>query len=265
MKNTMRTLSPSLLVSTCALGFFGILAISVQPQMDGGQLIARANLVTEFDQEIDSSLHQANQESPASVRLFNHITDLGSGVWIKRLATVVALGLVIVPCWMVIFHKRKIKVPIWGAVLALVWLLVLVLGEMLNLELKDHFRRARPPFHAGANAYGYSFPSGHAMGAFIAYGMLAYLLTLAIPQRRIRRSVVAVLALIVVLIGFSRIFLGAHWFSDVIGAFAAGAGWLGFCIAGMEAVRGLLRTAAKVRVPEGAMVKLQPEPSQTIS
>jgi membrane-associated phospholipid phosphatase len=265
MKNTLRSLSPGLLVSTCALVFFGILAINVRPQEDGSQLIPRANFVTEFDQEIDNSLHRANQDFPASVRLFNHITDLGSSTWIKRLATVVALSLVIVPCWMVIFRARTIAVPIRGALLAIVWILVLMLGELLNIELKDHIRRERPPFHAEAHAFGYSFPSGHSMGAFIAYGMLAYLLTLAIPHRRIRRAAVGLLALIVLLVGFSRVFLGAHWFTDVIGAFAAGACWLGFCITAIEGVRGILRTAAKARLLPGASVTLQPEPSQTIS
>jgi undecaprenyl-diphosphatase len=264
MKKTLRSFSPGLLVSTCALGLFGILAINVRPQEDGSQLIPRVNLVTEFDQEIDNSLHKVNQESPASVRLFNHITDLGSGIWIKRLATVVALGLVMVPCWMVIFRQRTIAVPLWGAFLALVWILVLVIGEVLNVELKDQIRRERPPFHAEAHAFGYSFPSGHSMGAFVAYGMLAYLLTFAVPQRRIRRAAVGLLVIIILLVGFSRIFLGAHWFTDVIGGFAAGACWLGFCVAGIESVRGMLRTAAKARLTKVAIETLQPEPSQTV-
>ena len=77
---------------------------------------------------------------------------------------------------------------------------------------------------------GWSFPSGHAMGSFVTYGFLAYLLT-RVPRVDVpRRTAVAVLAVLVLLIGFSRIYLGAHYLSDVIGGYAAAAVWLTFCI-----------------------------------
>jgi undecaprenyl-diphosphatase len=229
--------------------------------MDGDQSLPRNNFIIKVDQEVNEGLHKANQESPESVRVFNRITDFGSGDWIKSMATIVAIGLVIIPCSLVIFRGRPIRVPVWGSILALAWILVLLVGEMLNLELKNYIGRARPPYHEAAHAFGYSFPSGHSMGAFIAYGMLAYLLTLALPPRRIRQAVLAVLGFIVLLVGFSRIYLGAHWLSDVIGGFAAGACWLGFCIAAIEMIRGLLAPAGKPRIIEGAVVNIQLEPS----
>jgi undecaprenyl-diphosphatase len=256
-----RVLPPSLLVSFSAMSLFGILMICVKPHADGGQLLPRNNLVTEWDQEVNEKLHQANQESPAGVQVFNHITDFGGGVWIREMATLVALGLVIVPCYQVIFHGKRIHVPLWGLVLSLVWILVLLIGEFLNIELKDYVMRARPPYHEAAHAFGYSFPSGHSMGAFIAYGMLAYLLTLAIPQGRIQIVVVLLLGSIILLVGFSRMYLGAHWFTDVVGGFAAGAVWLGFCIGLIEAARVFIRAAAKSRIAEGSLTNfLHEEP-----
>jgi membrane-associated phospholipid phosphatase len=262
---TLRSLSPGLLISVFSFCLFALLAASVKPQWDGDRLVPQTNFVTEIDQNINEALHQANQQSPAAVRLFNQITDLGSGIWIKRLTLIVALGMVIIPCWMVIFHNKTIRAPLRGALLALVWTLALVVGEWLNVELKGHFMRSRPPYHEQAHAFGFSFPSGHSMGAFIAYGMLAYILNLnlVIRRRRIRRALVASLFLIVVLVGFSRVFLGAHWFSDVIGGFIAGACWLGFCIAGIESVRGI-KVPAEAPLLEETVASLQPDQSKAI-
>ncbi len=261
MKKKNRVLPPSLLVSFGAMSVFGVLMITVKPYADSGRLLPRNNLVTELDQEVNEKLHQANQESQTGVRVFNYITDFGGGVWIRKLAIYVALGLVIVPCWQVIFRGKRIDVPVWGLLLSIVWIFVLLLGEVLNVELKDYVMRSRPPYHEAAHAFGYSFPSGHSMGAFIAYGMLAYLLTLTIPQRRIQIAVVTLLGSIVLLVGFSRMYLGAHWFSDVIGGFAAGAVWLGFCIGLVEAPRVFLRSAAKSRMAQTSLADLIPDPS----
>jgi membrane-associated phospholipid phosphatase len=261
MKKKNRVLPPTMLVSFGALSVFGMLMISVKPLADSGQLLPRNNLVTELDQKVNEKLHQANQESPTGVEVFNFITDFGGGVWIRNLAIFVALGLAIVPCGQVIFRGKRIDVPVWGLLLSIVWILVLLLGEFLNVELKDYVMRSRPPYHEAAHAVGYSFPSGHSMGAFIAYGMLAYLLTLAIPKRRIQIAVVILLGSIVLLVGFSRMYLGAHWFSDVVGGFAAGAVWLGFCIGLIEAVRVLIRAAARSRITQVSLANLLPEQS----
>ena len=74
------------------------------------------------------------------------------------------------------------------------------------------------------------FPSGHVMGSLVAYGFLAYLLTRITPAYFPRRTALALLSGLVLLIGFSRIYLGVHFLSDVIGGYAAAAVWLTFCI-----------------------------------
>jgi undecaprenyl-diphosphatase len=68
------------------------------------------------------------------------------------------------------------------------------------------------------------------MRFLVAYGFLAYLLTRITPDHFPRRAAIALLAGLVLLIGFSRIYLGIHFMSDVIGGYPAGAFWLAFCI-----------------------------------
>jgi undecaprenyl-diphosphatase len=80
----------------------------------------------------------------------------------------------------------------------------------------------------------HSFPSGQAMESLVVYGMLAYLAVLIL--RGTGKHVVFVVgaAVLVVLIGFGRIYLGAHYLSDVVGGFAAGGAWLGAVVAGWD-------------------------------
>jgi undecaprenyl-diphosphatase len=70
------------------------------------------------------------------------------------------------------------------------------------------------------------------MGSVVGYGLLVYLLLLPLlRRRRDRLAVVLAVTTLVLLIGFSRVYLRAHYLSDVIGGFALGAAWLGVCIA----------------------------------
>jgi membrane-associated phospholipid phosphatase len=111
-------------------------------------------------------------------------------------------------------------------------LLPVVLGgaELLNLVLKLSFHRSRPEV-AFVHLDTYSFPSGHAMISTAAYGALAYLAwgPLRTPRRRL--IVVAGTVVLVALIGFSRLYLGVHYLSDVLAGVAGGAFWLAVSIA----------------------------------
>jgi len=83
------------------------------------------------------------------------------------------------------------------------------------------------------------FPSGHAMASLVAYGMLVYLLTVLVPGlgRRRLAIVAGCAALLILAIGWSRIYLGVHHFSDVIAGYAAGVLWLSAGISGVEVAR----------------------------
>lgn len=105
--------------------------------------------------------------------------------------------------------------------------LVLTTGgaQLLNNVLKDHFQRARPSSVSGwLPAQAWSFPSGHAMVSAAFYLLLAYL------GWRVLRGIAqvlwtATLVTLIVLIGLSRLYLGAHYLTDVVAGYAAGAVW----------------------------------------
>lgn len=106
-------------------------------------------------------------------------------------------------------------------------------AEAVNLVLKLAFARARPELdHPFVNLHTYSFPSGHATVSVAVYGALALLLARRISSWRARALIVAATALMVGLIGFSRLYLGAHFLSDVLAGFDAGFTWLMACTAG---------------------------------
>jgi len=120
------------------------------------------------------------------------------------------------------------------------WLFALVLvvagGMLLNGVLKDLFGRARPGW-ADPALVDSGFPSGHTMMATIIYGFVATYLILG-TRSWTTRFLTAILAIsLVFLVALSRMYLGAHYLSDVLGAMAAGVAWLALCLTTMEAWR----------------------------
>jgi undecaprenyl-diphosphatase len=111
-------------------------------------------------------------------------------------------------------------------------------GALLNIALKHMFHRQRPVLENPlVTLSSYGFPSGHTMGATIFYGVLALIVTYWMRSwsRRVLTGCLA--AFVIGLIGTSRIYLGAHYFTDVIGAVAVGLAWLAFCWTGVETLR----------------------------
>lgn len=112
-------------------------------------------------------------------------------------------------------------------------------GAFLNLVLKHLFHRHRPVLENPlVTLSSFGFPSGHTMGATIFYGVLALAIGHSIHGWRRRIVTAGAAVLVIALIGASRIYLGAHYFTDVIGAVAVGLAWLVFCWTGVETVRG---------------------------
>jgi undecaprenyl-diphosphatase len=183
--------------------------------------VPRANVVTELDERIAADLHDYQKDHPDLKSFLEKVTHVGSVETLITVALLVSLALL---------QLRHVG-------LTAIWLIVLIGGEYLNRWLKDIFSRPRLPY---ADAKGWSFPSGHAMLSMIGYGMVAYLLVTMRPRGG--WCAVPVIALIL-LIGFSRLFLGAHYLSDVVGGFAAGLAWLGIWIALIETIRGKAASA----------------------
>lgn len=92
---------------------------------------------------------------------------------------------------------------------------------LLNTVLKNYFQRIRPDTHRLIEVGGFSFPSGHAMGAFSFYGILAFILWRHMKTRRSRNFLLVTSILMIIAIGFSRIYLGVHYPSDVLASYFA--------------------------------------------
>ncbi|MGG1698684.1 phosphatase PAP2 family protein [Bacillus zhangzhouensis] len=95
--------------------------------------------------------------------------------------------------------------------------------KTINHELKGLFARERPAFDHLVNETYYSFPSGHSMNAATIYPFIAYLLVEMIPWLKERQKIVYLITgLCVFVIGISRMYIGVHYLTDVIGGFAVG-------------------------------------------
>ena len=95
-----------------------------------------------------------------------------------------------------------------------------------------------------------SFPSAHSAQAAATYGALAYLAGRAAPRWGQQVAAWTAATLIVLLVGFSRLYLGVHWLSDVLGGFALGAGWLAVVITASATYR---RLRAQRPPPPGSL------------
>lgn len=108
-------------------------------------------------------------------------------------------------------------------------------GELFILAMKHAIQRQRPPLlNSLVQENSFSFPSGHSFVAFSFYGLLAYFLIRSTKKKTLKILAGAAGVVIILAIGFSRIYLGVHWPGDVLASFAAGAAWLSAFITALE-------------------------------
>jgi undecaprenyl-diphosphatase len=202
-----------LLVGLLALGLFAAVAADV----------AEKGALTRFDDRVRSDVAEHAEREPAVTNLLGVLTQAGGVPANITLAIGIGVALVL-------RGQRRLAVAAMLTALA---------GGLLLLSLKDVFGRPRPPDPANwVTERNESFPSGHSMGSVIGYGLLAYLLLLPLVQRRQARAAIIVgLAVLLLLIGFSRIYLRAHYFSDVVAGFAVGTVCLALFILTHETLR----------------------------
>jgi undecaprenyl-diphosphatase len=150
---------------------------------------------------------------------------------VSALASPVTLGILFACITGALLWKR-----LWYWLLA--WVAVAGGGMLVNVLLKNLFDRPRPGWaDPGLALTDPGFPSGHTMMATIFYGFLAVHLILECTSRPRRLAIAIVAALIVLAVALSRIYLGAHYLSDVLAAIAAGIAWVVLCIAAVETLR----------------------------
>lgn len=100
---------------------------------------------------------------------------------------------------------------------------------ILNTGLKLCFTKQRPQlWHSLIKETSYSFPSGHALGSLVLYGLIAYFLATNHPKYA--KLIYSVTALLIIAIGVSRLYLGVHWVTDIIAGYGVGVLWLTICI-----------------------------------
>ena len=182
--------------------------------------IVREGASQEFDEAVLRWI--AEHQLPWAKTILFEITLLGTGIVVMTIVGVSALFL-----WLNEhrFSALLLLIATWG-------------GVLINTVLKTQFDRPRPQvFEWGAQVLTSSFPSGHAMSATIAYSTVAYLAARLQRRRYARWLTMIVAALLILLICFSRLYLGVHYPSDVAAGVMMGFAWSGFCMATLEAIQ----------------------------
>ena len=201
MKLTGHLLS-AFLISLASLIGFSCIAVLISSQK-----------IVQFDQIVISFIQ--GFESSTLTAIMKFFTYIGSFPSVLVISILAALFL-----YFVLNHRTELL--LFGAV---------VIGTpIINQILKQFFHRARPDLHRLIEIGGYSFPSGHAMNAFAVYGILAFLLWRHIPTRLSRTILIIISSIFILMIGTSRIYLGVHYPSDIIGGYFASGFWLAISI-----------------------------------
>jgi membrane-associated phospholipid phosphatase len=149
-----------------------------------------------------------------SKRIFGAITQLGSATFTLMMAAAIAPAL------------RRHHALLVG------WIAAFVGGFALERVVKSVVQRVRPPTAAAyMHVDSFSFPSGHATAAMVAYVMLAYALARLMEADLARRVVLYLGAAVIIgAVGLSRVYLGVHYPSDVVAGFAVGLAWVAICL-----------------------------------
>lgn len=193
----------------------GLLIFTIMTLIVGevGEHIVRGHPLTLTDAQFSAWLYA--HRSPNRTLVLRLATELGSTWW--AICTALGLGIFLAT-------RRQFY---W---LAAVWLSVFG-GMGLNVLLKRAFHRTRPSLGDPIlSLTGYSFPSGHTMAATVLYAVIAAFLFTHVKHFAARVLSIVSAGSLIALVGFSRIYLGAHYLTDVLGAIAEGLAWSTLCL-----------------------------------
>lgn len=209
--HSSRIVAVGLIFMVAALAAFGAVAEDV---VTGDRL-------TLLDQRLADWLHQ--HATPAVTSGMLVFTELHSLAGVAVAATLLAVFLVRRRDW---FWLQAVVLAVPG-------------GMLLNGGVKLAFARARPSFSDPLLVLStYSFPSGHAVSATVFYGVIGAFLAQKADRPGVRVMVVLACLLMVALVSFSRIYLGVHYLSDVLGGMAEGIAWLAACLTALYWIHG---------------------------
>ena len=207
------------------------------------EVLGKGSLVR-FDTAAARHLHDWARHSPAAVWVLKAVTVLGIPPFLFVITTPA-----VIYCW-----RRK------HTRLALFLIVTSLGGGLLDTAVKVAVNRPRPSLVAPiATAHGKSFPSGHAMSSVVVYGALL-LVFFPMLNRAWRRRCVLGAIVIVLAIGFSRLALGVHYISDVVGGYVLGSAWLAASTAAFSIWR-----VERGRAPVEPMEGLEPEAGRDLS
>ncbi|MFS8199796.1 phosphatase PAP2 family protein [Streptomyces sp. CWNU-52B] len=179
----------------------------------------------DLDGDIARTTHRWAVDDPDLTQVFRVLTDWVWDPWAMRALITVAV------LWLLLRHGAR-----WLAL----WLTVTcVLGTLLQQGLKAAIGRERPVWPDPVDsAHFAAFPSGHAMTATVVCGLLLWLLRLYGAGRVLWRTALAVAVVSVAGVGFTRIWLGVHWPSDVLGGWLLGALTVALAVLSYDRFRG---------------------------
>lgn len=166
-----------------------------------------------FDKQVTE--YVISFRTPQLNEFFRIVTDIGD-----------FYGYLIATILVAIFFFFKFRN--WEFILQL--MAVVILAGLSNMVLKEVIERPRPTIDHLVMVESLSYPSGHSMSAMAFYGFLTYLLFHIKMRKRLRAFLSILFVSLIGLIGLSRIYLGVHFPSDVLGGFIAGLIWLAFCV-----------------------------------
>ena len=205
--------------------------------------------LTRFDGRVANAANDRVHGHPVAVTTLKLLSGLGQPL---------VLTAIVVAAVAYLLRHRRTRLAVFLVVTSLG-------GGLVDTAVKGAVDRPRPVVdHPVATALGKSFPSGHTMSSTIVYVALLVVFQPAIPVAA-RRWAVAVVGLLVLAIGCSRLLLGVHFVSDVVGGYLLGAAWLAGSVAAFEAWRSdagwrRSRPLAEGLEPEAAADLLPGEP-----
>lgn len=202
----MRELSFRLLVAFVLCIFFGIAFGYIAAAVGNESIVHFDTAVIGFVQGL---------EAPWLTSIMKVFTWIGSGYVVAPIALI---GFIVL--YFVLRYRHQ----------AFLLIAVIAGTVLLNGALKIYFKRERPEIHRIMDANGFSFPSGHSMMAFALYAIIAYIAWRNVKTTTSRVVLVLFTAVMIIMIGTSRIYLGVHYPSDIVGGYAVSALWVTIAI-----------------------------------